>query len=176
MTSKLWSRKKGPNWNSQNHGLRRSINPHAGRCSMCVFPNPKSCDRQALPTQGTSTCHRRDRLFRICRHCQAQVGEALRHFKIARYVALTKLASTDRSEPIAAATWAPAFSGSNSCPRLQVEGLDKVKNCEGHWQAPRLHVRFGPKADMSLSFDNLIHTAGFIRPLRLRGPAMLVTR
>ena len=94
---------------------------------MCVFPNPKSCDRRALPTQGTSTCHRRDRLFRICRRCRAQVGEAPRHFKIARYVALTKLASTDRSEPIAAATWAPASSGSNSCPRLQVEGLDKVK-------------------------------------------------
>jgi hypothetical protein len=28
---------------------------------------------------------------------------------------------------------------------------------------------------MSLSFDNLIHTAGFIRSLRLRGPAMLGT-
>ncbi len=144
MTTKLWSRKKGPNWNSQNHGLRRSINPHAGRCSMCVFPNPKSCDRRALPTQGTSTCHRRDRLFRICRHCQAQVGEALRHFKIARYVALTKLASTDRSEPIAAATWAPAFSRSNSCPRL--------------------HVRFGPKADISPFIRQPHrHTAGLIR-------------
>ena len=122
MATRLWSRKKGPNWNSQNHGLRRSINPHAGRCRMCVFPNPKSCDRRALPTEGTSTCHRRDRLFRICRHCRAQVGEAPRHLKIARYVVLTKLASTDRSEPTAAATWAPASSGSNSCSRLQVEG------------------------------------------------------
>jgi hypothetical protein len=89
---------------------------------MCVFPNPKLCDRRALPTQGTSTFHRRDRLFRICRHCRAQVGEVPRHFRIERYVALTKLASTDRSEPIAAATWAPASSGLNSCPRLQVEG------------------------------------------------------
>jgi hypothetical protein len=122
-------------------------------------------DRRALPTQGTSTCHRRDRLFRICRHCRAQVGEVPRHFKIARYVALTKLASTDRSEPIAAATWAPASSGSNSRSRLQVEG-PRSMSALGHKQtgAPlkvmsalpptadvcgaASDVRCGPKADM----------------------------
>ena len=114
---------KGPNGNyrnanSQNHGLRRNINPHAGRYRTYVFPNRKSCARRTPPIRGTSTCHRRDGPFRICRHYRAQVREEPRHLRIAPYVALTKLASTDKSEPIAAATWAVAF---NAPPGLRAD-------------------------------------------------------
>ena len=76
------------------------------------IPKSKIVRPPSATDPGMFTCHRPDGRFRICRHCPAQVRMAPRHFRIAPYVALTKLASTDRSEPIAAPTSALAFNSS----------------------------------------------------------------
>jgi hypothetical protein len=85
---------------------------------------------------------RRDGPFRICRNCRVQVREAPRHFRIAPFVALTKLASTDRSEPIAAATWALASS---------LHSIDKWT--AQHWSMVQLQeVRATPALLPKLTF------------------------
>jgi len=114
MTTRSWSRKKDPNGNrqnrnSQNLGSRRNINPHLERSTTCVFPNRKSCAPRRALIRGMSTFLRLGGHFRICRHCRDQVRAALRLFRTAPYVALTKLASTDSLE---AAIWVLASNES----------------------------------------------------------------